>query len=111
MGGGAGKEKQAIFNTPGDNRPESTLICRGGGMGVAMLLWRFCVGITIIPEPVRGGKIGLVPISYVEGKLWVGVVAGVFEVWQLQPFDELNLRLKVQLKIINQEFLMSPFLE
>ena len=68
MGGGAGKEKQAIFNTPGDNRPESNLICRGGGMGVTMLLWRFRVGITIIPEPVCGGKIGLVPVLYVEGE-------------------------------------------
>ena len=68
MGGGAGKEKQVIFNTPGDNRPESNLICRGGGMGVTMLLWRFCLGITSVPEPVRGGKIGLVPVLYVEGK-------------------------------------------
>ena len=69
MGGGAGKEKQAIFNTPGDNRPESNLICRGGGVGVTMLLWRFCVGITIIPAPVRGGKICLVPILVRGGKI------------------------------------------
>ena len=76
MGGGAGKEKQAIFNTPGDNRPESNLICRGGGMGVTMRLWRFCVGITIIPEPVRGGKICLVPILVRGGKIGLPILYG-----------------------------------
>ena len=76
MGGGAGKEKQAIFNTPGDNRPESNLICCGGGMGVTMLLWRFCVGITIIPEPVRGGEICLVPILVRGGKIGLPTLYG-----------------------------------
>ena len=41
----------------------------GGGVEGTTLKWSFCVGITTIPEPVRGGKMGLVPILYVEGKL------------------------------------------
>ena len=41
----------------------------GGGVEGTTLKWSFCVSITTIPEPARGGKIGLVPILYVEGKL------------------------------------------